>query len=132
MNSFDRNSITMFDESVKWKLFDELSRIREIIETWVNKEYISKTFLYRLNYFSSLSEQEKKILEIEDSVDMEEYECLKWGAMFKYALIRNIGRNLKGDEKRKALSEVEQAAEWIDRYGNKMKIPLWQIIYNQR
>ena len=132
VNSFDRNSITMFDESVKWKLFDELSRIREIIETWVNKEYISKTFLYRLNYFSSLSEQEKKILEIEDSVDMEEYECLKWGAMFKYALIRNIGRNLKGDEKRKALSEVEQAAEWIDRYGNKMKIPLWQIIYNQR
>lgn len=63
---------------------------------------------------------------------MEDYECLKWGAMFRYALARNVGRNLKGDEKNKAMCEVEQAAVWIERYGSKMKIPLWQIIYNQR
>jgi CRISPR-associated protein Csm1 len=132
VSSASRNSIAIFEEAVKWKTFDELSDIGKTIETWINKQYISKIMLYRLDYFSNLSEQEKEILETKDDVDMEEYECLKWGAMFKYALVRNIGRSLKGDERDMALCEVEKAAEWIRRYGSRMKIPLWQIIYNQR
>lgn len=132
VKSATRNSITIFEEAVKWETFNELSDIGKTIETWINKQYISKTMLYRLDYFSSLSEQKKEILEIKDGIDMDEYECLKWGAMFKYAMARNIGRDLKGDEKDMALCEVEKAAEWIDRYGRRMKIPLWQIIYNQR
>ena len=132
VSSASRNSIAIFEEAVKWETFNELSDIGKTIETWINKQYISKIMLYRLDYFSNLSEQEKEILETKDDVDMEEYECLKWGAMFKYALVRNIGRSLKGDERDMALCEVEKAAEWIRRYGSRMKIPLWQIIYNQR
>lgn len=127
-----RNSITVFEETVTWKTFKELCEIRNIIDAWLVKRYINKSMLYRLVNFSCLSEQKKEVLEVGGSVDMEDYECLKWGAMFRYALVRNVGRDLKGDEKNEALCKVEQAAGWTEKYGSKMKIPLWQIIYNQR
>lgn len=63
---------------------------------------------------------------------MEDLECLKWRAKFKYNLVRNIGKNLKGEEKDRAIKEVEKAADWFIQYGGAMKIPIWQIIYNQR
>lgn len=127
-----RNSITIFDESVKWRDYEDLNKIKETIESWMDSKTINNAMLYRLNTFSSLAEQEKELLTIKDGVDMEECECLKWGAMFKYTLIRNVGKNLKGDEKDRALSEVEKAAGWLAQYGGTMKIPLWQVIYNQR
>lgn len=131
-DSIRKNSITLFNEAVKWKAFTELTDIKKTIEAWMDNKIISNVMLYRLNTFSHLAEQEKELLTIKEGIDMEECECLKWGAMFKYTLIRNVGKNLKGGEKDKALSEVEKAAEWLAQYGGRMKIPLWQVIYNQR
>ncbi len=128
----ERNSITVFDETVKWQEFGELSTIKKEIETWMNKSYINKAMLFRLNTFSDMAKQEKELLEERGEIDAEDWDCLKWKSNFKYNLVRNIGKKLKGDEKDKAIKEVEKAAIWLVQYGGAMKIPVWQVIYNQR
>ncbi|MBI5326741.1 MAG: type III-A CRISPR-associated protein Cas10/Csm1 [Deltaproteobacteria bacterium] len=128
----ERNSITLFDEQVKWHDFKKLDEIKKTISDWLDKKYINNAMLFRLNTFSNMAKQEKELLKIKEGVDMEEMECLKWHAKFKYNLVRNIGKDLKGEEKDKAIKEVERAAEWLIQYGGAMKIPVWQIIYNQR
>lgn len=131
----ERNSITVFNETVKWEEFIELSKIRISIQDWMDKGFINNAMLFRLSTFSNLANQErelKKLLNAGERIDLDEMECLKWGAKFKYNLVRNIGKNLKGDKKADAVREVEKAADWLIRHGGAIKISVWQIIYNQR
>lgn len=130
--SNNRNSITVFDETVKWKEFMELNAIKDEIIAWMDKSFINNAMLFRLNTFSHMAKQEKELLEERGEIDAEDWDCLKWKSNFKYNLVRNIGKKLKGDEKDKAIKEVEKAAIWLVQYGGAMKIPVWQIIYNQR
>lgn len=110
----------------------ELNKIKNTVGAWLDKGIINNAMLFRLNYFSNVAKQEKDLLNVKEGIDMEEWECLKWRAKFKYNLVRNVGKNLKGEEKEKAIKEVEKAAEWLEDYGGAMKIPIWQIIYNHR
>jgi CRISPR-associated protein Csm1 len=131
----NRNSITVFDEVIKWDEFKELSEIKNSIQGWLEKGFINNAMLFRLNSFSHLSGQERELTNLLDAgnrIGLDEMECLKWGATFKYNLVRNIGKNLRGDERAEAVREVERAADWLKRYGGAMKIPVWQIIYNRR
>jgi CRISPR-associated protein Csm1 len=127
-----RDSITIFDEVVKWKEFTELHGIKSILEIWLSKGYINNAMLFRMNHFLNMAKQEKNLLKEKRAIDFDEMECFKWKSMFKYNLARNIGRGLKEEEKIKAMKEIEKAAEWLTIYGGAMKIPIWQIIYNQR
>lgn len=127
-----RDSVTIFDETVKWKEFGELQGIKSIIELWLSRGYINNAMLFRMNHFLNMAKQEKALLTEKRAIDFDEMECLKWKSMFKYNLARNIGKGLKGEEKERAMREVEKAADWLINYGGAMKIPIWQIIYNQR
>jgi len=127
-----RDSVTIFDEPVKWREFEEMQGIKTIIESWLSKGYINNAMLFRMNHFLNMAKQEKALLGRKESIDFDEMECLKWKSMFKYNLARNIGKGLKGEEKEKAMREVEKSAHWLTTYGGAMKIPIWQIIYNQR
>jgi CRISPR-associated protein Csm1 len=127
-----RDSITLFDESIKWERFKELTDIKEKVEGWLEGKKVNNAMVFRLNTLVSMAKQEKELLKQEEGVSMEEMECLKWHSMFKYSLVRNIGKDLKGEEKEDAIKDVEKSAKWIMDYGGAMKIPLWQVIYNQR
>jgi CRISPR-associated protein Csm1 len=60
-------------------------------------------------------------------------EALKWRALFKYSAERNIGKNIKDDTKKAAIrEEFDNVAAWLDSYGGKLKIALWNVIYNNR
>ncbi|MEK6590853.1 MAG: type III-A CRISPR-associated protein Cas10/Csm1 [Nitrospinota bacterium] len=128
----EKDSITLFDESIKWKEFKELTDIKKEIEGWLEGKKINNAMVFRLNTFVSMAKQEKELSSQKEGTNMEEMECLKWHSMFKYSLVRNIGKDLKGEEKDNAIKEVEKSAKWIEDYGGAMKIPLWQVIYNQR
>ncbi|MEW6108102.1 MAG: type III-A CRISPR-associated protein Cas10/Csm1 [Nitrospirota bacterium] len=131
----ERDSITLFDEEVKWHEFKKLEEIKKTLYDWIDKKYINNAMLFRLNNFSFMAKQEREINEIlkkYESVDMEELECLKWRSKFKYNLVRNIGKDLKDEKRAEAIKEVEKAVGWFTEYGGAMKIPVWQIIYNQR
>ncbi|MCL6584719.1 MAG: type III-A CRISPR-associated protein Cas10/Csm1 [bacterium] len=137
-----RDSITLFDETVKWELFEKLnSEVKEKIESWLDKSYINNAMLFRLNLLSEMAKQEKELINGDKKqakevanrgVALEDCECLKWHAMFKYNLVRNIGKKLQESARNEAISKVDEAALWLDEYGGAMKIPLWQVIYNQR
>mgnify|MGYP001573068735 CR=1 FL=1 len=123
-----RDSLTLFDEPLKWKDFEELHGIKKTMETWMDNKSINNAMLFRLNTFSHMAKQANELEEFES----EDWECLKWRAMFKYNLVRNIGKNLRGEERLMVIKEVEKAALWLEQYGGAMKVPIWQIIYNRR
>ncbi|NWG04355.1 MAG: type III-A CRISPR-associated protein Cas10/Csm1 [Syntrophaceae bacterium] len=126
------DSVTLFDEPVKWKGFEALGIIKTVISTWMDKEIINNAMLFRLNTFSHMAKFERELLKLKEGMEMEDWDCLKWRSNFKYTIVRNVGRNLKGEEKSNAIKEVEGAANWIVEYGGGMKIPIWQIIYDRR
>ncbi|MEP9412475.1 MAG: type III-A CRISPR-associated protein Cas10/Csm1 [Candidatus Brocadia sp.] len=127
-----RNSITVFDETVKWQEFGELDTIKKEIETWMDKSFINNAMLFRLNTFSHMAKQEKEMRDANEDIEADEWEYLTWRAKFKYTLVRNVGKQLKGDARDTAFKEVEKIALWLEKYRSAMKIPIWQIIYNQR
>jgi len=98
----------------------------------MDNKNINNAMLFRLNTFSHMAKQAKELIADGEGIETEDWECLKWRAMFKYNLVRNIGKNLKGEERDKAIKEVEKAALWLEQYGGAMKVPVWQIIYNRR
>ena len=129
----ERDSITLFEETLKWKDFEEINEIKKRIEDWMDKKFINNAMLYRFNRFVHLAEQEKTLIEAKDGVEMYEWECMKWKALLKYTIARNAGKDLKGEDKEKAIREVgEKVAYWLNEYGGRMKIPIWHILYNKR
>ncbi|MBN2107101.1 MAG: type III-A CRISPR-associated protein Cas10/Csm1 [Deltaproteobacteria bacterium] len=127
-----RNAITLFAEPVPWHVFKELQAVQSTMQSWLDTEVINKAMLYRFNDFTRLAGEEKSFLAKPGFIEDSDWTCLKWRSMFKYSIVRNVGKKLKGDEKLAAISQVEQAGAWFNTYSSAMKIPLWQIIYNQR
>jgi CRISPR-associated protein Csm1 len=127
-----RKRITVFGETATWDEFAELRIIRELLKEWRQDGLINDAMIYRLNTFITLANQEKEIVK-ENGVRLEDMECLKWRALFRYSTERNIGRQLKDEaEKKSAREQFGRAAGWLDEYGGRLRIALWDVIYNQR
>lgn len=125
-----RDSITVFAETAKWNDFAELQGIKNTIEKWLDSEKINNAMLFRLNEFIEMKKQEDEITK--GVVYLEDMECLKWHSRFRYTVVRNIGKELKGDKRQEAIEEVMRIADWLETYKGALKIPLWQVIYNRR
>ncbi len=128
----EKNSLTVFGETVNWSDYEKLEKIKNTLKSWFEMEYFSKAMFYRLNHFTDMATMEKTLLEEKSEISMDDLSCLKWRSQFKYNLARNVAKNLKAEEKKRVLNEVEETAVWFSQYGGAMKIPLWQILYNQR
>ncbi len=129
----NKNSITLFNETIQWDGFLELNNIKERLSQWLNKEYINNAMLFRFNEFLNQAQIEKEILSNQiKSIGKSELESLKWRSFFKYTLARNVAKNLKKSERIEVIKEIEEVAKWLIEYGSKFKIPLWQIIYEIR
>lgn len=126
----DRNSITMFGETVKWLDFINLLDKKQTMAGWVIDGIISKVMLYRFNDFIDMAGKEKKIMSDKQTVNMRDMECLKWPALLRYNLERNIKK--KGQDREKAMQEVAIIKEWLQEYGSALRIPLWTQLYEQR
>lgn len=131
-NKPGKNSITIFGETVTWSEFKTLDGIKDTMQKWLSDETINNAMLFRFNELLEMAKQENEIRDQKLNIQMEDMECLKWRARFKYTVVRNIGRHLKGDNKNEAIEEVMKSVVWLDTHHGALKIPLWQIIYNQR
>lgn len=127
-----KDRITVFGETVTWDEFKKLEGIKDTMQKWSEDKTINNAMLFRFNELLEMAKQEKGIKDSEFNILLEDMECLKWRARFKYTVVRNISRHLEGDKKNEAIEEVLKTAEWLETYGGALKIPLWQIIYNQR
>lgn len=126
-----RDRLTVFGQTVEWKHLNRLEEIKNQLEVWLNKEIINNAMLFRLNELIEMKRQEDELKQA-GFIYLEDMECLKWRARFKYTVVRNTGKKLKGEEKQKAIEEVMQIAEWLEEFGGALRIPLWQVIYNRR
>lgn len=126
-----RNRITLFSETVTWEEFAQLHEIKKTLGEWCERGIINSAMIYRLNEFIGMSELERQILD-EGDLYLADMECLKWPALFCYTTERNVGRGLPGVERELVKREFSQAAGWLKEYGNKLKIALWDLIYNNR
>jgi CRISPR-associated protein Csm1 len=127
----NRNCLTVFSETVEWRQFFELQEIKRVHQRWRTDGLINNAMVYRLNDFIGLAEKERRILS-SGQVHLEHMECLKWHALFHYSVERNVGKQLRGEEKKAAVNEFMQSAMWLKKYGAGLRIALWDIIYNQR
>jgi CRISPR-associated protein Csm1 len=126
-----RNRATIFDETITWDELVTLQSNKTTMERWLTDKRVSKSMFYRFNRFVSLAAEEKEVLALE-SVDMSAMECLKWPAMFRYSIARNIDTKLKNAERDQAIAEVSVMAKWLKEHGGAVRIPLWQILYEIR
>jgi len=128
-----KNCITIFNETVTWDEFNKLNEIKDTLEYWFTDGIVNNAMLFRLNEFIAMAKKEKEIQKASYIISMEDMECLKWRARLKYSVVRNVGKKLtKEEEKEKAIDEVMVLLQWLDKYRGGMKIPLWQILYNNR
>jgi CRISPR-associated protein Csm1 len=127
-----RNRITLLSETVEWDEFMKLKEIRNKLQTWRDNELINNALIYRLNDFISMSELENQIKKGNKEIYLEDMDCLKWRALFRYTTARNVGKGLKGEEKDKIIRQFSKVAAWLDEYRGKLKIALWDVIYNYR
>ncbi len=125
-----RNRITMFGETVTWDEFEQLLAHKETISHWQEKQYITSGMLYRLNTFIDMARKQRAITGATNSVNIRDMECLKWPALLRYSLERNI--KTKEAEKDRAMQEVIEIKEWIEDYGGALRIALWSKLYEQR
>lgn len=127
-----RDRLTLFGESVTWDQFDDLQQKREVLEEWKDKGYVGAAFLYRLNELMANARAEKRLLASAKPIDLDDMACLAWRSRFVYSATRNVGRGLDKETRGQALDEVQNVAAWLHDYDGKLKIALWQILYNQR
>ncbi|HHL34776.1 MAG TPA: type III-A CRISPR-associated protein Cas10/Csm1 [Desulfobulbaceae bacterium] len=124
-----RNRVTMFAETVTWDTFTKLMENRVVMEDWLKNDFISRVMFYRFNQFVELAEEEGRLVGA-TAVPLDKIDCVKWRAMFGYALARNV--NTKTPVGEQALKEVAVMADWLTKYRGGLRIPLWQIMYEQR
>jgi CRISPR-associated protein Csm1 len=127
-----RSRITLFSETVDWDEFVRLMKIKDTLQLWYDKKLVTNSMIYRLNDFISMAESEKQLLEGKGDIYIEDMECLKWHALFRYTTERNVGKGLKGEERDEMIHQFSKAAAWLKEYGGKLKIALWDVIYNYR
>ena len=127
-----RNRVTLFSETIDWDKFRKLTKIKDKLQTWRDNELINNAMIYRLNDFISMAELEKQIMANSEGIFLEDMECLKWHALFSYTTERNVGKGLKGEKKDEMIRQFSEAVAWLEEYGSKLKIALWDVIYNHR
>ena len=126
-----RDRITAFGATAKWDDFAELEKVKNTVQSWLDSDKINNAMIFRLNKFIEMRRQEDEI-KAGGTVHLEDMECLKWHSRFKYTVVRNTGKKLKGEDRERTIEEIMKTADWLETYGGALKIPLWQIIYNRR
>lgn len=128
-----RNNLTVFGETVDWQQFSDLQQKRDKLEAWQQQGVMGKALIYRLNELIGMAEQERKLRESKRPIELRDMSCLGWRSRLTYSATRNVGKGLDKAARQAALDEVvQELPAWLMRYDSKLKIALWQVLYNQR
>jgi CRISPR-associated protein Csm1 len=127
-----RNHLTVFGETVPWQAVDHLLEVKETLAGWLEQGWINHAMLYRLNEFLQMAGTEHRVV-TQGEVHLDDMACTKWRSLLAYSVERNAARNLKGEQRRVAVAQVSAScAQWLTTCGSTLKIPLWELLYNQR
>jgi len=128
-----KDNLTLFGETVTWSEFSELQQKRDTLQAWQGSGVLGKAMLYRLNELIGMAEQERKLRESKRPIELKDMSCLGWRSRLTYSATRNVGKGLDKAARQAALDEVvRELPQWLMEYDSKLKIALWQVLYNQR
>jgi len=126
------NKVTIFSQIVLWNELEQLMEVQNEIEGWLKKNWINAAMLYRMNHIIKLAGDENKLVK-DNEIYLNDMGCTKWRSMLAYTIGRNAGKNLENEERNTIIDEVlKLLTKWLSDYGSKLKIPLWNILYNRR
>jgi CRISPR-associated protein Csm1 len=127
-----RNRLTVFSETVLWDEMEKLTAIRNELEIWLEKKWINAAMLYRMNQLMEMAGDEKRLLK-GGVIHLEDMACTKWRALLSYSVGRNAAKDLKAEDRPSVVVFVMRSlSQWLSEYGSKLKIPVWNILYNRR
>jgi len=107
--------------------------VKDTLEEWLEKGWLNNAMLYRLQEFIRWVSEEKRLTTSGRGIYLADMSCLKWRSHLAYASERNVAQSLKGEARQQAARQVqERAAYWLETYGGALKMPLWELLYDQR
>ena len=128
-----KNQLTIFRTTIPCEELSALDDVKGTMNDWVEREWINKSMLYRLNQIIPMSKKESRLLASKRPFTVEEMACTKWRSILAYSTERNVGKTVNKDERPAVINEVRRnLADWITRYHEKLNLPLWEILYNTR
>jgi CRISPR-associated protein Csm1 len=128
-----KDRLTLFGETVTWVEFYDLLGKRDKLEAWQRSGAMGKALLYRLNELIDMAKQEKELLHSKKTIDLRDMTCLGWRSRLTYTATRNVGKGMDKAARMAALDEiVKELPVWLHDLDGKLKIALWQVLYNQR
>lgn len=127
-----RNCLTLFGETITWDEAAKLDSIKGTLGQWLDQKWINNAMLYRLNQLIQMAGEEKRLVS-GNEIHLDDLACTKWRALLAYFTERNVGKELKKDEREGVIRQVASStAHWLEIYGSKLKIPLWELLYDRR
>ncbi|MGE0084729.1 MAG: type III-A CRISPR-associated protein Cas10/Csm1 [Desulfococcaceae bacterium] len=139
-----KDRLTLFGETVRWEDMDsfednrgEMETLRDIrgqMETWLDDadETINQAMLFRVNELMQMAAKEK-LLTQKQAESFQDMSCAKWPSLLAYTVARNAAKKAERDKRAELTDEVaEKLYHWIHTCRSKLKIPVWQILYNRR
>lgn len=121
----EKDSIAIFEVSVKWKEFIDNKKILNSIDTDLKEEVLSRSLLYKILEILYIFLQSKK------ENFKKNYSALSWRSKLYYFLARNV--NIKEDNlKQKVKTRIENFTDWIQNHPNLLKIFMILILYEHR
>lgn len=130
-----KRGITLFGVYVPWREFEELENLRETLEKLYTEEILKNSHLYKLNEITEMVRLSRLFEEEEISLDKSgEYfshlHALTWPSKLYYFTVRNLQPREKNIETLEEILKLLKGG--FDRFGEKMRVPIWQIIYKYR
>ena len=118
----DKNAITIFNRSVKWKDWQSLCNLEQEIHRLAETYNISTSYLYSL------------IRLCEQAANTENIESAMWRSRFYYRTARYVTDKLSKETRNKALSEISISLgdKGIGSYKLNFAIPLTNYFYQKR
>jgi len=128
-----RSRLTLFGETVTWNEFADLQTKRDKLQVWQDSGVMGKALIYRLNEFIDMAKKEKELLKSERAIDLRDMACLGWRSRLTYTATRNVGKGMDKTARMAALDEIlKELPVWLHDFDGKLKIAIWQVLYNQR
>ena len=129
-----RKRITLFERTVEWPVFKDLDGVRDELDQWTADRWISQVFLYRINYFIAMAQQEKQLLDASlGGIPLDRMNCTQWRSKLVYSLERNGVPGTDAGQRKERLNHIrEKMALWLTVYGGDLRIALWVLQYSLR
>lgn len=127
-----KDRMTLFGLTVTWEQLEQLATVAETLGQWLEKKWINKAMLYRLNRLIDQREMEATVMEV-NGIHLSDMDCTKWRATLAYTVGRNVAKEKRGDERREVIEHIHASlADWLTRFGASLRIPLWRLLYEMR